>query len=82
MVNRLQNKRVEIRRSQDDTIRVFYGNKELKYVCAEYVTEHKTLDNKEKLTWKPKNTYHPPLTHPFKRYGYGQDELKKWRKVV
>lgn len=66
MINRLKNKRVEIRQRNDGRIRIFYGQQELKYMIAEEYEEHKILDYKDKSVWKPKKEWHPGRDHPWK----------------
>jgi hypothetical protein len=79
-------KKVEIRVNNDGTFRVFQGDRELKYTPTEQIEEREILDSKEKITWKTKNTYHPPLGHPWKHLSYATDikehELRKWRKMI
>jgi hypothetical protein len=71
LINRLKNKRIEIRQKQDETIRIFYNDKELKCIPAlEYNNDLIVLDSKEKLVWYPNQGGHPIKNHPWKRYAY------------
>ena len=86
MINRLQNKKIEIRQNNNDTFRVFYGNHELKYAPMEYMDDRKILNGKEKITWKTKTRYSPPDDHPWKTRAYHSNnkehEIKEWRNVI
>jgi hypothetical protein len=70
MVNRLRNKKVEIRQKSDGTFRVFHNGKELRYMPIEEFVEQRVLDVKEKLMWQPKREWHPSREHPWKKYWY------------
>lgn len=83
MINRLARKRIEVRQNFNGVIRVFFENKELKYVpLEEYSDEHNILDSKEKLTWKPRGAHHLRANHPWKKRSYNrmlrgkEEELK------
>jgi transposase len=83
MINRLKNKKIEIRQKDNGTFKIFYDNKELKYApVTEYVSEQRVLDHKEKLAWEPAKTSHPGSNHPWKKYGYQiplSNHLKRMR---
>jgi hypothetical protein len=86
MINRLRNQKIEIREGVDDRIRIFYRDKELKYVLLEnYKDEHKVIDSKEKMVWgigRGGNS-HPGVDHPWKKYAYPISlGNQKWRTVV
>jgi hypothetical protein len=71
MINRLKNKRIEIRKKLNGNFRVFYGSQELNYVpVMEYINPRKTLNCKEKLAWNQGKGGHPGTNHPWKRFGY------------
>jgi hypothetical protein len=83
MVNRLRNKKIEIRTSLEGKMRVFYEDKELSYMpLMQYRDKHTILDCKEKLLWQPGrgNTHPQGNDHPWKKYGYQlrrSNELKR-----
>lgn len=73
IVNRLINKKIEVRQAFDGKIRVFWGDKELRYVsCEEYVDDHRILDSKGKMVWKTRGAKHQSRNHPWKGYKYKQ----------
>jgi hypothetical protein len=71
MINRLRNKKIEIRQKLNGTFRIFYGDRELKCVpVLEYVSQQRVFDCKEKLVWNQGRGGHPGKDHPWKKYGY------------
>jgi len=77
MINRLRNKKIEIRSQLGGSFRVFYGDKELKYIpIEESINRRDSLDVKEKLVWKTKEVWHPDISHPWKKHSY-EMPLKK-----
>ncbi len=82
MVNRLKNKKIEVRQKDEDKIRIFYGKRELNYVpLMEW--DKQVLNNKERLFWKTgRGTCggHPKADHPWKQYPYPWDSSKKVKK--
>jgi Helix-turn-helix domain len=71
MINRLRNKKIEIRQKLDGTFRIFYDSQELKYLpVMEYVSPQRVLDCKEKLVWNQARGNYPRTNHPWKKYGY------------
>lgn len=67
----LRRRKVEVRQKTDGTIKIYFEGKELSYVPIEvYQDEHKVLNCKEKLLWKPGRGGHPGTQHPWKRYAY------------
>lgn len=79
-INRLKNKKIEIRQKNDGTFKVFYEHKELKYILLEEYIEKEVLNAKEKLMWEPKNRYTPNRQHPWKGYSYNMSCKNKLRK--
>ena len=84
MVNRLKNKKIEIRTVSEGTMRVFYAGKELSFIpIKDYIVEQTILDCKDKLVWKPGrggNAKPKDNSHPWKKYGYQiklRNELKR-----
>lgn len=70
MINRLKNKKIEIRQKYDGTFRVFQGERELRYVARIEYFDRQVLDSKEKLVWHPGRGGHPTENHPWKKYSY------------
>lgn len=69
MIERLKNKKIEIRQ-RHGKIRFFYGEHELKCIpLKEYIKQEK-LDSKTKLVWKPGKINYSRVSHPWKKYGY------------
>lgn len=79
MINRLKNKKVEIRQKGDGTFRVFLGDRELNYMPLTEFIEKRALNSKEKLMWMPKREWHPGQEHPWKKYGYQWALSKKMK---
>lgn len=81
-VNRLKNKKIEVRQKQDGTIRVFHNEKELSFIRAEdYIDEHVILDYKEKLRWNLQRGGHPSSDHPWKKYAYQWELCKQLKQL-
>lgn len=75
----LNRKKVEVRQKLDGSIKIYFKDKELSYVALkEHSSGPLVLNSKEKLVWKPKNKYIPPITHPFKHKYY----MKKIREDI
>ena len=70
IVNTLKNKKIEIRQKHDGSFRVFYNDKELKYVPIMEYDDHMELDSKEKLVWNPHRGGRPGMDHPWKKYAF------------
>lgn len=72
IVNRLVNKKIEIRqRSDGKEFKVFYGDQELRYKPLCERVSHNIIDAKEKLIWKQgRGNHHHSNAHPWKKYGY------------
>lgn len=70
LLNRLRNKRVEIRKRSDGLLRVFCDEKELRYIPLEQFIEDSAI-NKERLIWtrgrgRPRAPQN--INHPWKKY--------------
>lgn len=80
MINRLKCKKIEVRQNHSEELRVFYENKELRFVpIEESIGEKIILDCKEKIFWAPEKG------HPWKRYGYQlplSNKLKQMRVMI
>lgn len=71
MINRLKNKKIEIRQKQDGTFKIYYGDKELKYVSMkEYTDPKEVLDCKKKLEGMRDKRSCLRTDHPWRKYGY------------
>lgn len=82
MVNRLKRQKIEVREKVDGTLRMFYKDKELKYVALNEFYEDKiVVDSKGKMIWEPSEVYHPGTSHPWKKYGYQIPLSNKLRKL-
>lgn len=70
MINRLKRKRILIRQKYDGSLKVFFDDKELKYMLAEEcIDDRKLLDIKEKQIWVSNPGGHPGTHHPWRIYG-------------
>lgn len=78
--HKLKKQKVEVRYNRDDGFRLFYKDKELKYILSEEYMEKKVLDCKDKLIWNPRGG-HPPKNHPWKQYGYQVGLSNRLRKM-
>jgi hypothetical protein len=81
LTHKLGKKKIEVREKIDGTFRLFFNNKELKYVPVEEYQEKKILDSKEKLIWNPTYKVKPESTHPWKKYGYQMQLSNKIKKM-
>ena len=80
MINRLKNKKIEIRQKKDGTFRVYYGEKELKYIpVSEYINNQKS---KEELKWNRERGGYSRADHPWKKYGYQWALSKKLKEAM
>lgn len=68
--NRLKKQKVEVRWKQDGSFKLFFKDKELKYIPAGEYTEKTVLNSKEKLVWNPGRDYKPGVNHPWRKYGH------------
>lgn len=79
--NEISGKKIELRIDWEGNLRVFQGDKELKF------TELKNIFEQEKheLIWKKKNLFHPPKNHPWKTPSYKkhlQKQEMKYERAV
>lgn len=80
--NRLKLQKVEVRRNHQGSFRLYFKDKELKYVPIDQYTDKTILDVKEKLVWNPGRTGHKPNSnHPWKRFNPCQESNQQDRKV-
>jgi len=84
MSNRLKGKKVEVRQHCDGTIKIYFENKELKFIpMDEYIEEKRVLGTKEKIVWGPgKGNYPHKRNHPWRHDIILQTKLKDLRGVV
>lgn len=76
MINRLRNKKIEIRQKSDGTFRVFYNERELKYKPLKKCIDDRVMDCKDLLVWNEGRGGKPKPDHPWKKYAY-RWELEK-----
>lgn len=82
MINRLKNKKIEIRQKANGTFRIFYGDNELKYVpVLEYISKQRIPDCKGELVWEPVKNYKPGLDHPWKKYGHQMSLSNRFKRM-
>lgn len=71
--NRLKKQKVEVRWKQDGSFRLFFKDKELKYIPAGEYTEKTVLNSKEKLVWNPPRGCKPGANHPWRKHRHYVD---------
>ncbi len=71
--NRLKKQKIEVRWKQDGGFRLFFKDKELKYIPVGEYTEKTILNSKEKLVWNPGRGGKPGSNHPWRMHGHYLD---------
>lgn len=74
-INRLMNKRVEIRQTSDH-IRVFYEGKELKYALMSEWFDKQLLNSKQIIVWKDHARRAPAKDHPWRKYPNKKQQME------
>lgn len=79
--NKLIKQKVEVRQKIDGSFKIFFKDKELKYIPIEEYQEKTIVDTKEILVWNQCRGGKPQSDHPWKKYSYQVELSNRIRKM-